>query len=392
MKAYYHARAPEYDDWWLGQGLYADRDRPGWEEDLDELIACLGALPPAKTLDVACGTGFLTRHLPGEVVGLDQSPAMIEVAREQAPDATFVVGDALDLPFSDGAFERLFTSYFYCHLEEADRLRFIAEARRVAAELVLVGGCPSGRRAGRAVGGARAEERLEVAGVQAVLRPGIARRRARRRHHPARGSLVRRRPGVTARFRSLASLQRANRGCRACAEAGFRIESRPVVEGRAGQRAYLLGQAPGSVEGAERRPWRGRAGRTLRAWLGLDEDEFYAAFYCAAMTRCYPGRAPSGRGDRTPTATERKLCSFWREHELRLLQPALVVTVGGLATRELVGVAALDRAVGRRFELGSASVVPLPHPSGASGWLNDPSNRSLLDRAIAIVRVELARL
>jgi len=72
-----------------------------------------------------------------------------------------------------------------------------------------------------------------------------------------------------------------------------------------GQRAYMYGQAPGIIEGEERRPWRGRAGRTLRRWLQLDEDEFYATFYCASVTRCYPGRAPSGRGDRTPTLASR---------------------------------------------------------------------------------------
>ena len=138
MKAYYHARALEYDDWWLGRGLYADRDRPGWEEELEELAAVLGAMPPRRTLDVACGTGFLTRHLPGDVVGLDQSDAMLEVAREQAPHVTLVHGDALALPFPDGSFERIFTSYFYCHLQEAERVRFLAEARRLASELVVV--------------------------------------------------------------------------------------------------------------------------------------------------------------------------------------------------------------------------------------------------------------
>ena len=139
MKTYYHARAHEYDDWWLGRGLYADRDRPGWEEALGELESWIGELPPARALDVACGTGFLTRHLHGEVVGLDQSDAMLEVAREQVPGATFVQGDALELPFADASFGRLFTSYFYCHLEEPDRVRFLAEARRVAEELVVVG-------------------------------------------------------------------------------------------------------------------------------------------------------------------------------------------------------------------------------------------------------------
>jgi ubiquinone/menaquinone biosynthesis C-methylase UbiE len=139
VKAYYHARAHEYDDCWLGCGLYAERDRPDWKEELDELRGVVESLPPARTLDVACGTGFLTRHLRGDVVGLDQSEAMLEIAREQAPDATFVRGDALTLPFADGEFDRLFTSYFYCHLEEPERIRFLAEARRVAAELVIVG-------------------------------------------------------------------------------------------------------------------------------------------------------------------------------------------------------------------------------------------------------------
>ena len=134
-------------------------------------------------------------------------------------------------------------------------------------------------------------------------------------------------------YRSLASLQRDNRACRACAEAGYRIESLPVFEGHAGQKAFILGQAPGIVEGEQRRPWRGRAGQTLRRWLDMDEEEFYATFYCASVTRCYPGRAAGGGGDRTPTAREQELCSFWREWELELLRPRLIVPVGGLAIR-----------------------------------------------------------
>ncbi len=142
MKTYYDRRASEYDDWWLGEGLYADRDRPGWDDELDVLAGVIAALPPARTLDVACGTGFLTRHLRGHVVGLDQSGRMLAVAREQAPAAEFVHGDALSLPFDDGEFERVFTSYFYCHLEENERRRFLAEARRVGAELVVVASVP----------------------------------------------------------------------------------------------------------------------------------------------------------------------------------------------------------------------------------------------------------
>jgi ubiquinone/menaquinone biosynthesis C-methylase UbiE len=138
LKAYYDRRAAEYDDWYIGAGLYADRDREGWEEELDALIATIAALPPARTLDVACGTGFLTQHLRGELTGLDQSWRMLAVAAERIPGATFVQADALELPFADGSFDRVFTGHFYGHLVEDERLRFLAEAHRVAAELVVV--------------------------------------------------------------------------------------------------------------------------------------------------------------------------------------------------------------------------------------------------------------
>jgi uracil-DNA glycosylase family 4 len=193
-------------------------------------------------------------------------------------------------------------------------------------------------------------------------------------------------------YRSLDSLQRDNRRCRACAEAGYRIESLPVLEGHIGQRAYILGQAPGVVEGEERRPWRGRAGQTLRRWLTMDEAQFYATFYCASVTRCYPGRAPSGGGDRTPTAREQELCEFWREWELRLLRPRLIVAVGGLAIRRLLGFASLDMCIGERFEHGDAIVVPLPHPSGVSRWLNLAENQDRVERAIELISAELRTL
>jgi uracil-DNA glycosylase family 4 len=165
-----------------------------------------------------------------------------------------------------------------------------------------------------------------------------------------------------------------------------------VLEGHEGQKAYMLGQAPGVVEGEERRPWRGRAGQTLRRWLDLGEDEFYATFYCASVTRCYPGRAADGGGDRTPTAHEQELCAFWREWELRLLRPKLIVPVGGLAIRQLLGLTSLDAAVGECFEHGDAVAVPLPHPSGVSRWMNAQENRARLERAIELVHGELRTL
>jgi ubiquinone/menaquinone biosynthesis C-methylase UbiE len=138
MLDYYDRRAPEYDDWWEGTGLFAARERPGWHEEVAALIAALGALPPARTLDLACGTGYLTRHLPGEVTGLDASEAMLALARRRIPGGAVVQGDALDPPFADGAFERVASGHFYGHLQLAERARFLASARRLAPELLVV--------------------------------------------------------------------------------------------------------------------------------------------------------------------------------------------------------------------------------------------------------------
>ncbi|HZB22892.1 MAG TPA: uracil-DNA glycosylase family protein [Gaiellaceae bacterium] len=190
-------------------------------------------------------------------------------------------------------------------------------------------------------------------------------------------------------YRSLASLQRDLAVCRACVEAGYPLESLPVRNPHLGQRAFLFGQAPGPVEGEERRPWRGRAGQTLRRWLAMEEGEFYSTFYCASVTRCYPGKAPSGKGDRVPTPREQDLCEFWRDWELELLRPLLIVPIGGLAIRRLLGHTALADCVGVRFERGDAAVIPLPHPSGVSLWLNSAANRDLVARAADLIRAEL---
>ena len=137
MRAYYEQRAPEYDDWWNGTGRLAGRERPGWHEDVAALGAALAALPPARTLDVACGTGFLTRHLPGELTGLDQSASMLAIAASRMPEATFVQGDGLAPPFAPGVFERVHAGHFYGHLTPEQRAAFQSAARKLAGELVI---------------------------------------------------------------------------------------------------------------------------------------------------------------------------------------------------------------------------------------------------------------
>ncbi|HXR14178.1 MAG TPA: methyltransferase domain-containing protein [Solirubrobacteraceae bacterium] len=138
MRAYYDRRAEEYDDWWLGTGTFAGRERPGWSEEVAELIAVVEGLPAAAVLDVACGTGFLTAHLAGEVVGLDQSTAMLAIAGPRIAPGRAICAEAVPLPFRDGQFDRVFASHFYGHLLREERVAFLAEAARVAGELVVV--------------------------------------------------------------------------------------------------------------------------------------------------------------------------------------------------------------------------------------------------------------
>ena len=126
-------------------------------------------MPTARTLDIACGTGWLTQHLPGRSSASTRARRCSRSPRERIPDAEFLVGDALDLPFEDGAFERITTGHFYGHLEEADRVRFLDEARRVARELVVIDSALHDD-VERRVAGARPEGRLALGGLQALLR------------------------------------------------------------------------------------------------------------------------------------------------------------------------------------------------------------------------------
>jgi demethylmenaquinone methyltransferase/2-methoxy-6-polyprenyl-1,4-benzoquinol methylase len=136
--AYYDQRAEEYDEWYLGEGHFASRDRPGWNEEVEQVVRLVEGLPACRTLDVACGSGFLTRHLHGFVVALDQSPAMVSLTQYRLSAGVAIVGDALSLPFADAAFDRILTGHFYGHLAGDEREAFLAEAKRVAGELVVI--------------------------------------------------------------------------------------------------------------------------------------------------------------------------------------------------------------------------------------------------------------
>jgi uracil-DNA glycosylase len=216
---------------------------------------------------------------------------------------------------------------------------------------------------------------------------------------------------------ALLALQSRLRGCRLCLEAGYDIRSAPVVSGPPGAEVMLIGQAPGRTEAETGNPFHGPSGRRLFRWLqtaGWEEEEFRRRHHFAAVTRCYPGPHPSGRGDRVPTRQEQALCRPYLDAEIGLVNPRLIITVGGLALRlffpasrrlsDLVGLAfyfppdalappaAYETARAQELVRFDPSLnregrwlVPLPHPSGASLWHNDPHNQQRLQHALAIV-------
>lgn len=194
----------------------------------------------------------------------------------------------------------------------------------------------------------------------------------------------------------LAALHAEMARCHRCAEAGYFIGSRPIFSGPASAEVMVVGQAPAKVEqGKQGRPFglrRGGRRSLLWAWLeqaGWSEAEFRARHYLSAITKCYPGKSKNGRGDRLPTAAERELCRPWRERELAIIRPKIVIAVGRVAIEQFLPALKaqpLDRFIGQVFEQEEYVVVPLPHPSGVSRWLNLPENRAKVEAALAQLR------
>jgi uracil-DNA glycosylase len=186
--------------------------------------------------------------------------------------------------------------------------------------------------------------------------------------------------------RALVRLHARIRACTKCVDAGYLRSTFPIVAGRASDRVMIIGQAPGAVELTTGLPFSGRAGAELRRWLaeaGIDEAHLP---YRTSITKCFPGKAASGAGDRRPSPPEIALCAPWLEAELELVKPRVVLLVGALAIERLWGRAPLSDVVGRSRTDGDRVLIPLPHPSGASRWLNEPQNRKKLRRALLVVR------
>jgi uracil-DNA glycosylase family 4 len=187
---------------------------------------------------------------------------------------------------------------------------------------------------------------------------------------------------------ALLAHQTACRACHVCVDEGIIPEATPTFEGRWGAPFFLVGQAPGPVERESRRPFSGRAGKELDRWMlraGFESpEEFRRLTYIAALMRCFPGRNRAGNGDIKPPPAAVANCAHWLDAELRILKPKVLILVGQLAIARFLGPGRLEDRVGHRF--GNRPVmVPLPHPSGQSRWLNEQANRQRLATALALI-------
>ena len=195
----------------------------------------------------------------------------------------------------------------------------------------------------------------------------------------------------------LTQVQQQILACQRCALAGYPVQGPPIFSGAAHARLMLIGQAPGKVEAAQtHKPFSGNAGKRLFRWLaqaGWGESYFRQQFYMTSVTKCFPGPNKSGRGDRAPSRKEQQLCAEWLQAELMLVEPEVIVPVGKMAIERFFGRnRKLVDIIGGRYQIEGWLVVPLPHPSGASSWIQKREHQLLITRAItylSILREEL---
>jgi len=186
------------------------------------------------------------------------------------------------------------------------------------------------------------------------------------------------------------------RSCRLCLEAGHDIFPRAITSGGLGARLMTIGQAPGITEKEAGRPFNAGSGTRLFKWLGeagIEETWFRNTQYMTSVTKCYPGRANSGSGDRVPSRAEQSLCRPYLDQELVLIDPQVIIPIGRLAINLFYPTnLSLTKIIGTQKQVDGSWVVPLPHPSGASRWHQIEANRDLVNQAILLIQQHVKRI
>lgn len=199
--------------------------------------------------------------------------------------------------------------------------------------------------------------------------------------------------GEIERARILADLHAHMDACRLCLEAGYAIYPRAIYSGGPSARLMIIGQAPGITEKEAGRPFNAGSGSRLFKWLasaGIEEAWFRATQYMTSVTKCYPGRSNSGSGDRVPTRIEQALCRPYLDQQIDIIDPVLIILVGRLAINLFFPAKQpLSKIIGTQKKVHGRWIVPLPHPSGASRWHQIQANRTLIDRSINYIKLQM---
>lgn len=141
---------------------------------------------------------------------------------------------------------------------------------------------------------------------------------------------------------ALAALKEKVDGCRACPLGKTRLNAVFGV-GTAEARVMFVGEGPGFEEDHRGEPFVGKSGQLLDKILesiGLSRP----SVYIANIVKCHPMRDPSdpeARGnDRPPTPEEISACRGYLDAQIRVISPRVIVTLGAVAARVLLGDAA----------------------------------------------------
>lgn len=192
----------------------------------------------------------------------------------------------------------------------------------------------------------------------------------------------------TDRIAALAALHERMRACRLCQEQGYIPVAQPLVGGRATDRMMVIGQAPGHRSVAKGRSFSGPGGSILQKWLeqaGFPPGYLHEHTYLSSLTHCDPGRNAKSNGDRRPSPQEIALCRPFLEAELRIVKPKVVLLVGTMAIETFLGKVRLEEVIGTFEEREGMLLLPLPHPSGVSRWLNEAAHQKLHQKALEIL-------
>ncbi len=201
---------------------------------------------------------------------------------------------------------------------------------------------------------------------------------------------------MTSNANALKKLHGRMKNCRLCIEAGYGIHPKAIFSGKYGAKIMIIGQAPGVTEVEAGRPFNAGSGARLFQWLAgasLDEQSFRFNQYMTSVTKCFPGKAKNGSGDRVPTRAEQLLCRPYLIEEMELIDPTIIIPVGRLAINLFFPSSlSLSKIIGIRKRMDHRTIIPLPHPSGASRWHQVEENRVKIESAIRLIQECLEEL